>query len=549
MTGHTGFKGSWLCAWLARPRRRGRPATRWSHRPNQPLRGLGLAVRDGSVAARRRGDVRDLRRAAPRRVAEVAPEVVFHLAAQPLVRRSYAEPHETLRDQRDGHREPVRGGARLPVGASRRVVTSDKCYENRRRPAGPIRETDAAGRPRPVQREQGLRRAGHGGLPAQLLRRGRRWRGDGPRRQRDRRRRLGARPDRARLRAGRWRPASPSSCATPAPCGPGSTCSSRWPATLAGRAAAGARASASTAPGTSARPDAPAGGRRRGWSALPRGVGRAVRGAPRAAGPRAARGPALSLLDSAKAATSSAGHPRLGRSTTADRADGCLVQRRAADGAAVARDAGRCRQSPRFVTAARPTLGLPWATAFAAATTGTVTIVSTGDELREQIIGPGRALLRRGLRAGGPALAAPGTDAAGVRCRARRACLTAAASSAKRRSPTWSTPPRLLADRRPLRGALRARARRTTSASRTACSSIRVVGQPGGLHGARPAQARRAPPQARRRGHHRGRRLSHARWRRSCSTAPVPVFVDVDSATANVDAAQLPRRSRPRTRP
>src|SRR5689334_8935825 len=88
VTGHTGFKGSWLALWLhglgADVHGYGlAPPTDPSH-----FALLGLPIKDA------RGDVRDPDRLR-RFVAEARPEIVFHLAAQPLVRRSYEEPLET----------------------------------------------------------------------------------------------------------------------------------------------------------------------------------------------------------------------------------------------------------------------------------------------------------------------------------------------------------------------------------------------------------------------------------------------------------------------
>ena len=85
------------------------------------------AARAGSVIA----DVRDAGAPAPRWSRQARPEVVFHLAAQPLVRRSYEQPLETLQTNVLGTAhllEAVRGAGR-PCAVV--VVTSDKCYENR----------------------------------------------------------------------------------------------------------------------------------------------------------------------------------------------------------------------------------------------------------------------------------------------------------------------------------------------------------------------------------------------------------------------------------
>ena len=89
------------------------------------------------------------------------PEVVFHLAAQPLVRRSFARPARDVRDQRDGHRQRARGRARQTDGVRVVVnVTTDKCYENREWEWG-YREDEPMGGHDPYSSSQGLRRARH----------------------------------------------------------------------------------------------------------------------------------------------------------------------------------------------------------------------------------------------------------------------------------------------------------------------------------------------------------------------------------------------------
>ena len=130
--------------------------------------------------------------------------------------------------------------ARLPE--TRAVVVRDHATSATRtpRPAHAYREDDAAGRPRSLQREQGGCRARDGGVPLVVLLPtdgscGDRQRARG---QRDRRRRLGGRPHRARLRSCADAPASRSSCAIRTRCGRGSTCSSRSRATCSSRAAA-----------------------------------------------------------------------------------------------------------------------------------------------------------------------------------------------------------------------------------------------------------------------------------------------------------------------
>jgi CDP-glucose 4,6-dehydratase len=137
VTGHTGFKGSWLALWLrelgaevfgyALP-----PATQPNH-----WDALGLDVVDG------RGDIRD--GAALRAfVAKARPEIVFHLAAQPIVRLSYREPVETYATNVIGSLNVYE--ACRAVGTVRAIVsiTTDKVYENREWAWG-YRESDRLG--------------------------------------------------------------------------------------------------------------------------------------------------------------------------------------------------------------------------------------------------------------------------------------------------------------------------------------------------------------------------------------------------------------------
>jgi CDP-glucose 4,6-dehydratase len=139
LTGHTGFKGSWLALWL---RGLGAEVTGYALAPD-PMpslhRAAGVERACRSVVA----DVRDLPRLRAA-VAEVRPEFVFHLAAQPLVRLSYEAPLETLQTNVLGTAhllEALRTELR-PCAVV--VVTSDKCYENRERPEG-YREDEAMG--------------------------------------------------------------------------------------------------------------------------------------------------------------------------------------------------------------------------------------------------------------------------------------------------------------------------------------------------------------------------------------------------------------------
>lgn len=139
VTGHTGFKGGWLAWWL---HHLGAKVSGYSlPAPTSPS--LFELTQLSDVITSFDGDIRDaakLRRA----FEEAEPEVVFHLAAQPIVRASYDDPVETYDTNVLGTMhvlEAMRRTKSLRVGI---VVTSDKCYENREWEWG-YREIDALG--------------------------------------------------------------------------------------------------------------------------------------------------------------------------------------------------------------------------------------------------------------------------------------------------------------------------------------------------------------------------------------------------------------------
>jgi CDP-glucose 4,6-dehydratase len=137
VTGHTGFKGAWLSLWL--------------QQLGADLRGLSLdpptqpslfeEARAGEGMYDGRGDIRD-RAAVARAVA--GAEVVLHLAAQPLVRRSFEDPLGTYETNVMGTANVLEALRDAPDARVAIVVTSDKCYEPR--PDGaPCREGDPLG--------------------------------------------------------------------------------------------------------------------------------------------------------------------------------------------------------------------------------------------------------------------------------------------------------------------------------------------------------------------------------------------------------------------
>lgn len=139
VTGHTGFKGSWLVTWLARL---GAQVTGYALAADQTPN-LFEAARVGEDIDSRIGDVRDLE-SLREALAGSEAEVVFHLAAQSLVRKSYESPVDTYATNVMGTvhlLEAVRASGSVQAVV---VVTSDKCYENREW-ARPYREDDALG--------------------------------------------------------------------------------------------------------------------------------------------------------------------------------------------------------------------------------------------------------------------------------------------------------------------------------------------------------------------------------------------------------------------
>ena len=139
VTGHTGFKGSWLALWL---KHLGADVAGFSiDIPTQPsnFEVLGLSKQLRHYV----GDVRD-RAALARAIDEFRPEIIFHMAAQSLVGRSYADPAGTFETNAMGMvnlLECVRGRPWIEVAV---LITSDKAYRNDEWCWG-YRETDALG--------------------------------------------------------------------------------------------------------------------------------------------------------------------------------------------------------------------------------------------------------------------------------------------------------------------------------------------------------------------------------------------------------------------
>ncbi len=149
VTGHTGFKGTWLvtllqdmgaevCGYALAP------STQPSH-----FEVLGLSEKMQSVI----GDVDDLD-LLRQTMEDFAPEIVFHLAAQPLVRQSYADPVETFRSNVMGATHLLEAVRHTPSVAALVFITSDKAYENVEWVWG-YRETDRLGGQDPYSASKG----------------------------------------------------------------------------------------------------------------------------------------------------------------------------------------------------------------------------------------------------------------------------------------------------------------------------------------------------------------------------------------------------------
>jgi len=124
ITGHTGFKGSWLTAWLSRLGAEvcGFSDQRYTEPCHYAL--LNPSIRDEC------GDIRDCDWLVDV-LGSFSPDIVFHLAAQPLVRRSYREPLETFSTNVLGTANLLQACCQTPSVKAIVIITTDKVYENR----------------------------------------------------------------------------------------------------------------------------------------------------------------------------------------------------------------------------------------------------------------------------------------------------------------------------------------------------------------------------------------------------------------------------------
>jgi CDP-glucose 4,6-dehydratase len=140
ITGHTGFKGSWLSMWL---QHLGAEVTGYSLQPPTKPSLYKVCKLDEKIHESIIGDIRDFK-SLYSAISNSKPEIVFHMAAQPLVRYSYEEPVETYSVNVMGTvnlLEAVRKVGNVKVVVN---VTTDKCYENKEWHWG-YREVDPLG--------------------------------------------------------------------------------------------------------------------------------------------------------------------------------------------------------------------------------------------------------------------------------------------------------------------------------------------------------------------------------------------------------------------
>ncbi|MEK9796861.1 MAG: GDP-mannose 4,6-dehydratase [Alphaproteobacteria bacterium] len=148
ITGHTGFKGAWMSAWL--------------DTLGAEVIGFALAPEDGANLFRELGGwqnltsvISDIRNRDAIRTAciEADPEVVIHMAAQSLVRRSYRDPGGTFATNVQGTGNVLEALDACPNLKAILVVTSDKCYRNDNS-GRPFVETDPLGGDDPYSASQ-----------------------------------------------------------------------------------------------------------------------------------------------------------------------------------------------------------------------------------------------------------------------------------------------------------------------------------------------------------------------------------------------------------
>jgi CDP-glucose 4,6-dehydratase len=127
LTGHTGFKGSWLSLWLASM---GAKVTGYALAPNTTPNLFEVLAIKSLIEKSYIADIRDLA-TLQKAMSDVKPVIVIHMAAQPLVRYSYANPVETYAANVMGTVHVLESTRVIDTVRATVVVTTDKCYENK----------------------------------------------------------------------------------------------------------------------------------------------------------------------------------------------------------------------------------------------------------------------------------------------------------------------------------------------------------------------------------------------------------------------------------
>lgn len=149
LTGHTGFKGSWITLWL---QHLGARVAGYALEPTaSPCMYMSARVADGMKSTF--GDVLDSN-GLQAAMKSAQPEIAFHFAAQPLVRASYVDPVRTYAVNIMGTVNFLEAVRQTPSVRSAVVITSDKCYENRDITRG-YREKDPMGGSDPYSSSKG----------------------------------------------------------------------------------------------------------------------------------------------------------------------------------------------------------------------------------------------------------------------------------------------------------------------------------------------------------------------------------------------------------
>ncbi len=150
LTGHTGFKGSWLAVWLSSM---GAKVTGFALAPDTKPNLFEVAQVQALLNNSHIADIRDLA-SLQKAMLQTRPEIVIHMAAQPLVRFSYAHPVETYATNVMGTIHVLETIRNLDSVRAAVIVTTDKCYENKEWPWG-YRENEPMGGHDPYSSSKG----------------------------------------------------------------------------------------------------------------------------------------------------------------------------------------------------------------------------------------------------------------------------------------------------------------------------------------------------------------------------------------------------------